>query len=234
MRTALKVLNNVESIVCRLLLATFVCLLFAQIVSREVFGHSISWIEELSVYLFVWFVFLGASYAAKMAAHNRVLFQFRNLSRQTVDWIEGFADLFWIAFNVYFAYLSIEFLSRMNVFQKAQTLGVPMKYFYFIFPIAFTLMTIRIIQVNYLRLVKGEDIADPDKVDLDQVKKDLTSTAHSFPEASRNSGTGIASWKASPSFCSAASWRCLPSAPRSRWRSGSRLWSPSSTSATTR
>jgi TRAP-type C4-dicarboxylate transport system permease small subunit len=48
-----------------------------------------------------------------------------------------------------------------------------MKYFYFIFPIAFTLMTIRIIQVNYLRLVKHRDIGDPDKVDLEQVKKDL-------------------------------------------------------------
>jgi C4-dicarboxylate transporter, DctQ subunit len=173
MRAMLKVLNNIESIVCRVLLATFVCLLFAQIVSREVFGRSISWIEELSVYMFIWFVFLGASHAAKMAAHNRVLFQFRNLSRRTVDWIEAFADLFWIAFNVYFVYLSIEFLGRMNVFQKAQTLGVPMKYFYFIFPIAFTLMTIRILQVNYLRLVKREDIGDPDKVDLEQVKKDL-------------------------------------------------------------
>ena len=29
----------------------FVILLFVQIVSREVFGHSFSWIEELSVYM---------------------------------------------------------------------------------------------------------------------------------------------------------------------------------------
>lgn len=173
MHVVLKVLNNIESIVCRILLTVFVCLLFAQIVSREVFGRSISWIEELSVYMFVWFVFLGASHAAKMSAHNRVLFQFRSLSRRTLDWIEGFADLFWIFFNVYFIYVSVDFLNRMNVFQKSQTLGVPMKYFYFIFPIAFTLMTLRIIQVNYLRLVKRVDVADPDKVDLEQVKKDL-------------------------------------------------------------
>lgn len=173
MHGVLKFLNNIESIICRSLLMVFVCLLFAQIVSREVFGHSISWVEELSVYMFVWFVFFGASHAAKMAAHNRVLFQFRSLSQRTVNWIEAFADLFWIFFNVYFIYVSIQFLSRMNVFQKAQTLGVPMKYFYYIFPIAFVLMTFRIIQVNYLRLIKGVDIADPEKVDLEQVKKEL-------------------------------------------------------------
>lgn len=173
MHGVLKFLNNIESIICRILLIVFVCLLFAQIVSREVFGHSISWVEELSVYMFVWFVFFGASHAAKMAAHNRVLFQFRSLSKRTVNWIEAFADLFWIFFNVYFIYVSVQFLSRMNVFQKAQTLGVPMKYFYYIFPIAFVLMTFRIIQANYLRLIKGVDIADPEKVDLDQVKKEF-------------------------------------------------------------
>jgi hypothetical protein len=43
-----------------------------------------------------------------------------------------------------------------------------MAYVYFIFPIAFTLMSIRIIQVNYLKLVKGIDIRDPDKVDLEE------------------------------------------------------------------
>ena len=54
---------------------------------------------------------------------------------------------------------------KMNLFWKSQTLGVPMKYIYMILPIAFTLMTIRIIQVNYLRWVKGIDVRDPDKIE---------------------------------------------------------------------
>ncbi|OPZ68018.1 MAG: Sialic acid TRAP transporter permease protein SiaT [Firmicutes bacterium ADurb.Bin467] len=169
----LKVLNNIESILCRILLVFFVSILFVQIISREIFGHSISWIEELSVYMFVWFVFLGASHAAKISAHNRVTFQFKFLSERTVAWIEGFADLFWIFFNLYFIALSISFLGRMNAFQKAQTLGVPLKYFYMILPVAFALMTFRILQVNYARLVKRERIVDPDEIDLDQVAEDL-------------------------------------------------------------
>jgi len=166
-RTIYRILDNIESYICRTLLALFVVLLFAQILSRELFNYSFSWSEELATYMFVWFVFFGASYAAKLYAHNRVTFQFNKLPKRVADVIEGIADLFWIAFNVYFVYLSFNFVFfKMNLFWKSQTLGVPMKYFYMILPIAFTVMTIRIIQVNYLRLVKGVDIRDPDEQEV--------------------------------------------------------------------
>ena len=50
--------NNLESWLCRTLLMMFVTLLFAQILARQLFGYSFSWSEELSIYMFVWFVFL--------------------------------------------------------------------------------------------------------------------------------------------------------------------------------
>ena len=150
------IFENIESYVCRFLAGAFVTLLFAQIVSRELFGRSISWIEELSTYMFVWFVFFGASYAARLSAHNRVTFQFKPFPKMVAKVSETIADLFWILFNIYFVWLSIDFVFfKMNLFWKSQTLGVPMKYFYMILPIAFTLMTIRIIQVNYLKLGQG-------------------------------------------------------------------------------
>ena len=165
--------DNIESYICRTLLAVFVVLLFAQILSREFVGYAFSWSEELATYMFVWFVFFGASYAAKMSAHNRVTFQLKFLPPQGVRIVEGIADLFWLAFNVYFVYLSFNFVFfKMNLFWKSQTLGVPMKYIYLILPIAFTLMTIRIIQVNYLKLVKGVDVRDPDKVDVEKLMQE--------------------------------------------------------------
>jgi TRAP-type C4-dicarboxylate transport system permease small subunit len=169
-QTIYRVLDNIESYICRTLLATFVILLFAQIISREVFNYSFSWSEELATYMFVWFVYFGASYAAKLYAHNRVTFQFNKLPKRVADYIEGFADLFWVAFNVYFVYLSFNFVFfKMNLFWKSQTLGVPMKYIYLILPIAFTLMTIRIIQANYLKLVKGVDVRDPEKAQVEKI-----------------------------------------------------------------
>ncbi len=173
MAILIHIFENIESYVCRFLLVSFVTLLFAQIVSREVFGRSISWIEELSTYMFVWFVFFGASYAARLSAHNRVTIQFKPFPKIVAKVSESIADLFWVLFDIYFVWLSIDFVFfKMNLFWKSQTLGVPMKYFYMILPIAFARMTIRIIQVNYLKLVKGIDVRDPDKIDLDDFKTD--------------------------------------------------------------
>ncbi len=160
-------LDKFESHVCRILLAVFVTLLFVQIVARQIFGFSITWIEELSVILFVWFAYFGASYAARMAAHNRVTFHLNKLPRSRARIVEAIGDLFWIGFNLIFIWQSVQFISRLKPFVKAQTLGWEMRYVYLVLPIAFTLMTIRIIQVNYLKLVRGIDPADPDKVTVE-------------------------------------------------------------------
>ncbi len=171
--------DNIESYLCRTLLAIFVCLLFLQVIVRTLFNFSFSWLEELTVYMFVWFVFFGASYAAKMAAHNRVTFQFKFLPPRVVIYIEAFADLFWIAFNVIFVYLAIDFIfNKMNKFQSSQTMGFHLSWVYIVLPIAFSLMTFRILQVNYRKLILKEDMRDPDAIDLDAVKAELEVNKH--------------------------------------------------------
>ena len=168
-RKVLYFLDNIESYICRFLLAAFVTLLFAQIISRQLFDYSFSWSEELSVYMFVWFVFFGASYAAKMAAHNRVTFQYKLMPAWLPPILEVVTDLIWVCFNAYFVYLAYDFVfNRMNMFWKSQTLGIPMKYIYLVLPIAFTLMTFRILQVNYNKLVKGKTVHAPDDIELDE------------------------------------------------------------------
>lgn len=167
-------IDNIESYLCRFLLSVFVCLLFLQVVVRTLFNFSFSWVEELSIYMFVWFVFFGASYAAKMSAHNRVTFQFKFLPPRAIKYIEAFADLFWICFNVYFVYLAIDFIfNRMNKFQSSQTLGFHLSWVYIVLPIAFSLMTIRIIQVNYKQLILNEELHDPDKINLEEVRAEF-------------------------------------------------------------
>ena len=168
------IFNNIESYICRALLAFFVTLLFVQILSRELFQYSIPWGEELATYLFVWFAFFGASHAAKMAAHNRVTFQFKMVPKAVATVSETIADFIWLCFNLYFVYLSYDFVfNKMNLFWKSQTMGVPMKYVYMILPIAFSLMAIRVVQVNYLKLVKGIDIRDPEKEEMEHMAEHM-------------------------------------------------------------
>ncbi|MCZ2721923.1 TRAP transporter small permease [Marinomonas sp. 15G1-11] len=184
----LRFIDDIEGYICRTLLALFVTLLFAQIISREVFGHSLSWTEELSVYMFVWFVYFGACYSARLSAHNRVTFQYKLMPNWLPPIFEFITDLIWICFNLYMAYISYNFVfHKMNLFWKSQTLGIPMKYIYLILPIAFTLMTIRIIQVNYLKFVKGESVVDPDTIELDKIKSKKLESSKEMLDAEDNS-----------------------------------------------
>lgn len=161
--------NNFESYICQILLSFFVTLLFIQIILREVFSYTLTWGEELARFSFVWFVFFGAVVAARLSAHNRVTFQFKKFPKKVQNYIEAFADLIWLSFNFVMIYKSIWLIKSMMQFTYiSPTLGWNMAYVYMIFPIAFTAMSIRIIQVNYLKLIKGIDIRDPDKVDMDE------------------------------------------------------------------
>jgi len=183
-RFFLKVLDNIESYLCQILLVFFVCLLFLQILLRLVFGAfhwlsqyiavfahyplpaSIPWGEELSRMAFVWFVFLGATYAARLAAHNRVTFQFRLFPKIVGDVSMLISDLIWIAFNCTIVYYSINVIKEGFLYPEySPTLDWIMAYVFMIFPIAFTLMTVRIIQVNIMRHILKIDIADVDKID---------------------------------------------------------------------
>ena len=167
-------LDHVEEYVCGLLLAVFVTLLFVQILLRQFWGYSIPWGEELATYMFVWFAYLGAVVAAKMSAHNRVTFQFRWFPPIVKKISEGIADLIWVAFNLYFTWLSYDFVfNRMNLFWKSQTMGIPMKYFFMVLPAAFLLMSIRILWNNYLLFFKSVEIVDPETQEL----QDITETA---------------------------------------------------------
>lgn len=172
------VLDNLESYICRTLLAIFVCLLFVQIVARQVFGTSITWIEEFSVILFVWFAYFGASYAARMSAHNRVTFHIKKLPRPLGRGIEATGDALWVMFNLVFLWYAIKYLGAMKPFVKAQTLGWQMKWVMAPMPIAFALMTLRILQVNYMKLVLGIDPRDPDEVVIDS---ELELAEHELP-----------------------------------------------------
>lgn len=169
---ALKLVGNIEEYLAEALLACFVVLLFVQILLRQFFQYSLPWGEELATYMFVWFAYLGATVAAKMSAHNRVTFQFKFFPPIVRKVCMALSDVLWVCFNMYFVYLSYDFVfHRMNLFWKSQTLGLPMKYFYMILPVAFTLMSIRILWNLYLTLFKGVELMDPEAEEIEKLKK---------------------------------------------------------------
>ncbi|NGN96299.1 TRAP transporter small permease [Grimontia sp. S25] len=171
MRSFLLKLDKFESYACQALLCLFVTLLFIQVILRVVFNYGIPWSEELSRFAFVWFVFLGASYAARLSAHNRVTFHLKLLPEKVRNGIELIADVLWIAFNTLMTVKSIEVIESLMEFPfLSPALDWSMAFLYLIFPISFTLTSIRIVQVNYLKLVKGVKFKDVDDIEMEETK----------------------------------------------------------------
>ncbi|MBG0778616.1 MAG: TRAP transporter small permease [Desulfotignum balticum] len=176
LKTSITILDNIEGYLCKFFLSFFVILLFFQVIMRTVFQNSLAWSEEASRFAFVWFAFLGASYAARLGAHNRVTFQFKLFPKIVGDVSQIIADGIWLVFNAIMTVKSIEVIRDMMEFPfYSPALDIPMQYIYMLFPFTFTLMSIRIIQVNILKHILKRDIVDVDDIstDLEDIKRDM-------------------------------------------------------------
>ena len=73
-----------------LLLATMAVLVIANVISRYVFLHSFTWVEEASRYLMIWAAFLGAGLALRVGGHIAVDSLPSALPPRGARWLRGF------------------------------------------------------------------------------------------------------------------------------------------------
>lgn len=190
-QTIYRILDKLECYLSQALLVFFVCVIFAQTVLRSCFSIVIPWTEEISRFSFVWFVFFGASYAARICAHNRVTVQFRFFP----EWFGKFSmlltDVIWLAFNCMMIKESLVVIADMHEYPYlSPAMEISMEYVYWIFPIAFGLMNLRILQVNYIKFILKQEIADPDKVDTESYEELMTTCAPvELPQTKKSEAT---------------------------------------------
>jgi TRAP-type C4-dicarboxylate transport system permease small subunit len=99
-----KLWNNMEEYLLVYSLMLSVGLVFIQVVMRYVFSNSLSWSEELARYLFLWQIWVGASYAVKEHRHLRIeLIQILFMILQK-KMFELFALSLWLGFSVFLAF----------------------------------------------------------------------------------------------------------------------------------
>ena len=133
-----------------------VTIIFAQVVMRYLFGSSISWSEELARYLFVWQIWIGASYAVKQSRHIRVEFIRNFFSEKGKIRLEYFVLAVWIGFCVLMVALSVPLAQWMiRRGQLSPAMQVPMGYVYLCVPVGFSLMLFRLLQIGWGMLFKG-------------------------------------------------------------------------------
>lgn len=131
-----------------------VILIFAQVVMRYVFSASLSWSEELARYLFLWQIWIGASFAAKKEKHLRTDILKTAVSKKYKNYVELIAIVIWLVFSIFLTYKSsLLVISIGKTHQLSPAMRMPMSYAYASVPFGCALMSIRLIQNMYLNIV---------------------------------------------------------------------------------
>ncbi len=172
-KVILALLDHFESYICQVLLVFFVITLFAQIILRAT-GDSLIWTEEIARFAFIWFILFGACFATRLSALNRVTMHF-NMFPPIVGTVCIFiSDIIWFCFALamaYYGYLAVLDLQEFPYHTPA--LDWDLSKVYLVFPITFTLMAIRIVQVNFIKFVLKQEIADPEAEAIEESKRAL-------------------------------------------------------------
>lgn len=161
MRSVLKGLyENFEQYFCAVLIIMMVFCLGAQVFFRYVLGSALSWTEELSRFVFVWAVYLGASMAAKERSHIRVTAPQLLLPKKYRPFSPIFADAIWVAFNLIFAYVGVKQVHHMFRFKFiSPALQWNTAYIYIVIPAGFAFMAFRIVEGYIRTYLKGGSVA---------------------------------------------------------------------------
>ena len=143
--TIKKIWDHLEEYVLVWSLMFSVFLIFLQVVMRYVFRNSLSWSEELARYVFLWQIWLGASFAVKEHRHLRIEMIVEKLHGRNRQFFELFVLLVWFGFSVFLALKGSEL--SMLLFKRGQVspaMRIPMGFAYASVPVGCTLMSIRL------------------------------------------------------------------------------------------
>jgi len=143
-----KVLNVIDDWLAGAALACCFGTVSLELISREVFGHSFIWSEELSRYLLIFLTYFGAASAAREGLHIRVEFILNRLKRQIRTVIELITYIICSCFCGVMVLLGFR-LARdsynLGMMSADSTLAIPIWIFQAVVPIGFFLMGIRLI-----------------------------------------------------------------------------------------
>lgn len=158
MQKTTKLLNNLINIFMASALAIIVILLFTNVVLRYVFDSGIIWSQELSRYLFVWLVFLGAIVAFKDNEHLSVNMFVKRLPSgiKKIAILINYLIMLWILYIILDG--SWE-MTALNFGSKSPATGLPLSAIY-VMGILVGISIGLIILINLYRLLTNKVKAD--------------------------------------------------------------------------
>ncbi len=160
--------NKLEMTVCVVLMSALGLILSLQVIMRYIFQSSLSWSEELARYIFIWLVFIGISYGAKVMRHIKIdafLYFFPKFLRPYVVILGDVLSLVFALSVVYLGFSMVEL--QLMLRQLSPAMRIPIWLVYLAPIVGFGLASIRLIQGIIFQ--------------IKELKKD-----HNAPEAAEN------------------------------------------------
>ena len=121
------IITRVEEIMMGVLMAILTIIMITAVFFRYVLSDPLPWATEVSIYLFIWFSFIGGSWGLKYGTQAAVTFLLDALSENKQRILKIVQDVIMLAFLIIILVYSVKWLMLPStILQKSTSLGIPM------------------------------------------------------------------------------------------------------------
>ena len=133
---------------------------FYQFVTRYVMNDSATWTEEISRYLLIGVVFVGATIGVAKNTQIQVDFFYRHMPAAVGRWLARLVDVLRVAFFAAAAVLTVEMMDKIGNQTRMTLVDAPMNVVYAVCLFGFAAMTLRSLQVAWLHWRRGYSVLE--------------------------------------------------------------------------
>ena len=148
-RSLKKIDQYADKLIIAVFMLTMCVLIFIQVISRYVFGDSITWTEEASRYMFIWLVYLSVGIGFRDNKHISIDVVIDLLPKMAQKILKQFVYLLILGFSILFVWEGYILVLQMEMFgQTSANIQLPMWWVYASLPVGFVLACIRLVQAS--------------------------------------------------------------------------------------
>ena len=142
MKKFIAAIDNIVEWISAILAIGVVIVCLLQIVFRFIIQAPLSWSEELSRYLFIWFVYIGGYLSTRSNSQLGITFFVDSMPKTIGKVVSAFSQLLVFFYQAIVVFYGFQLVSRvMN--QPSAVLRVPMGIIYAAIPVGMALMILR-------------------------------------------------------------------------------------------
>ncbi|MGE5577804.1 MAG: TRAP transporter small permease, partial [Syntrophothermus sp.] len=136
-------INKASLVFVTVALMVMTAAMFAQVFARDVLHSGIVWAEELSRYLMVWMVFIGAAIATYEGGQISVTALEEVLPERFRRWLRLLQDALAVVYSVVVVYIGWQVVKVVSM-QTSPNIGLAMSYAYAAMPVSAAVMIIHV------------------------------------------------------------------------------------------